>query len=67
MNTEERHITVHFVPTVGSEPETFKPQGDERIGYNLSGSGEAPSYRIYSGRRTVLYPAGVVLKIDMVL
>lgn len=60
-----KSITVHYRPELALEP--FVIQTSEKSGYNLEEQGSVPTYRLFAGSKTHLFPASVVLRIEMEL
>jgi len=56
-----KSITVHFVPELEQEPEVFTSSVDA-IGYATPDNDD--TYRVWVGKRTTVYPAQRVLKIE---
>jgi len=58
-----KSISVHFLPELGLPVEVIESTPGERAGYGLSAAGEVPTYRVWVGNQTTLYPESRVHKI----
>jgi len=57
-----KRIVVHFLPSIGLEPEVYETPG--KAGYHIHSDENGPiGYRVYTDSQTVLFPAKNVLKI----
>lgn len=57
-------IVIEFTKELGLPPETLTVT-DGKAGYRLSSAGEVPSYIVFAGRRTKVYPAERIHCIDL--
>jgi hypothetical protein len=65
---KNKRITVVHLPETNLPNDVYETSTPlEKAGYHLSKEGEAPTYRLFVGSKTVLVPQGIVHRIILEL